>query len=162
MHGLRTAAILFVLVLTSACATVSTINPIGIANGEVMDGALLGAWKFVPKDTVGKDEAAFAFVLSREPGKLAGLMIIPDDNEWWEAEVVVGQAGQYRMLNVKPLKKNDEPPEGSEKTDGYLPLRYEVAADGSINLFMWSEDSLKEAVQHGNISGGRSARMKSI
>ena len=104
------------------------------------------------KDLSKKDEA-YVFVLSRETGGLRGVFLIPSDNDWFEAEVIAGKAGEHGMLNVRLLTKNGEPLQGGDKIDGFYPLRYTVGADGSVALFLWSEDALKAAIQSGRIAG---------
>ena len=149
---LRAAALTMALTLLAACASVTTINPIGVSKGEVGDDRLMGSWKFIPSNKDAKEEA-YAFLLSRETGGITGLIVIPSDNEWWEAEVVAGKTGDHPMLNVRPLKKNGVDIEGGDKIEGYFPLRYSVGADGNIALFMSSQDAMKDAVQQGRIAG---------
>jgi hypothetical protein len=73
---LRALAVSLTLFALASCTTVTTLNPIGIAKGEVMDERLLGAWNFRPSDAAAKNENAFTFVLLRESGGLSGLMVI--------------------------------------------------------------------------------------
>jgi hypothetical protein len=149
---LRAAALTIALTLLAACASVTTVNPIGVSKGEVSDDRLMGSWKFIPSSKDVKGEA-YAFLLARETGGISGLVVISSENEWWEADLVAGKAGDHSLLNVRPLKKNGVDVEGGDKIEGYFPLRYSVGADGNITLFIWSPDAMKDAVQQGRIAG---------
>jgi hypothetical protein len=152
----RAFALVIGLVCLSACTTVSTTNPIGIAAGEVSDARLLGSWKMIPpdKDTKldNKDEA-FVFVLANVTGGLRSVILFPGDHDWYEAELIAGKAGEHGMLNLRPIQKNGVPATGADKIDGYYPMRYTVGADGSIALFLWSEAAMTSAIQSSRIAG---------
>jgi hypothetical protein len=151
---LRVVALTIALAALGACTTVSTHHPIGIANGEANDTSIMGSWKFISKDM---NDTAFAFILSQPAGGIRGVLVVASENEWWEAEIVAGKAGDHGMLNVRPLRKNGDPVEGGDKIEGYYPLRYSVGADGNIALFLWSDDAMKDAVRQGRIAGTATA-----
>jgi hypothetical protein len=145
----------FALLTLCACTTVSTTNPIGIAKGAVEDAKLMGSWRFIPandKDSKDPKDVAFAFFVT-QPNGVHGLLVLPGENEWWEAEIVIGKAGANGMLNVRPAQKNGEPVEGTDKLEGYFPLRYSAGADGTISLFLWTEDALKDAIEKKQVAG---------
>lgn len=149
MSILRAIAVL-ALAMLSACASVTTNHPIGIAHGAVNDERILGAWTFVPNDP--SNGTASAFILKQGQG-LSALLVITSENEWWEADIVPGKAGQHNMLNVRPLLKNGEPVKDGDKIEGYYPLRYIAGAEESISLFLWSEDELRAAIRNKRIAG---------
>lgn len=146
---LRAIAVLALAIL-AACAAVTSNNPIGIARGAVSDARILGAWTFVPNDP--SNGTASAFILKQEQG-LRALLVITSENEWWEADIVPGKAGQYGILNLRPLLKNGEPVKDGDRIEGYYPLRYAACVDGNISLFLWSEDELRTAVRNKRIAG---------
>ena len=135
----------------AACTTVSTDNPIGVSAGAVEDARLAGNWKVVPaKDST---DEAYIFLMPRDAGAYEGLLVIASEKEWWAGDVVAGRTGMATMLNIRPRLKNGETPPNNDVPQGYFPLRYEVGADGQLNLFIWSADALKEAVEQGRIAG---------
>ncbi len=153
MRILRAIAVLAVAML-AACGGVTSNHPIGIAHGAVSDERLLGAWTLVPNDP--SNGTASAFIL-KQGQALRALLVITGDNEWWEADIVPGKAGQYGMLNLRPILKNREPVKDGDKIDGYYPLRYTAGTDGNISLFLWSEDELRTAVRNKRIAGSETA-----
>jgi hypothetical protein len=150
---LRAVAVL-ALAMLAACASVTSNHPIGIAHGAVSDERILGAWTLVPNDT--SNGTASAFILKQGQG-LRALLVITSENEWWEADIVPGKVGQHGMLNLRPLLKNGEPVKDGDRIEGYYPLRYTAGADGSISLFLWSEDELRTAVRNKRIAGSETA-----
>ena len=143
---------LALLSLLAACTSVVTENPIGISNGTVLDMRIFGAWKVMTPDQNSKDEA-YVFVLPHENAPIEGMLVVFSDRDWWTSDLVLGKAGAHEMLNVKVLLKNGRPIEAKDMPSGYFPLRYVVNADGSIQLYRWTEETVKNAIERGAIAG---------
>ena len=152
MNAILRAFALALLSMLAACTSVVTENPIGISNGTVSDLRIVGAWKAMTPENNSKDEA-YVFVLPHEKTPLEGMLVVQSDRDWWTSDLVLGKAGAHTMINVKVLLKNRVPVSAKDMPAGYFPLRYVVNADGSIQLFIWTAETVKNAIESGAIAG---------
>jgi hypothetical protein len=142
----------FALGLALLCGCTTTDNPIGISGGAQVDARLVGGWKGVFADQY-SDKVKYQVVfLPGEKGALAAIVAgwTLEGGQWAVYEVVAGRAGDHTVLNMRSVIENGAP---ARETSAYIPSLYRFEPDGSLRLFMLSEQAVADAIQSGRLAG---------
>jgi hypothetical protein len=143
-------SILFpILLATAACLPVTSKSPVGSTAGYKPDPQLTGMWKTRSDGSPGW----FAF-FPQADGSTRAVMIEPsapdDKGGWMVFEVRTAVLGADRYMDASEIEADGKPPE--QKME-HVPVRYSFGADGSLSLYLISDDAAKEAIRSGRIAG---------
>ena len=144
------AAALFGFLLLAGCVPTAE-NPITSKKGAG-DQSLIGAWKGTSNDNTpiwlhflrGKDNEIGAVLMPRGTGDKA-----PD--EWSAFRVVTAEIKGTHYMSALWDYNDGKPTEGRDK--GYHLLRYAIASDGTLSLWLVDEEKLIAAVESGKLEG---------
>jgi hypothetical protein len=148
----RIAAALVLGALVLAACVPTSENPILSKSGG-SDPALAGAWAAAKTDEKGP---SFMHFLSAPSGEFTVLLIsdeaqAKEEADWSVFRVVTAEIKGSHYMSALWDMNSGKPVDDHEK--GYHLLRYEIRADGTLQLFMVDEDKLKQAVKDGKIEG---------
>ncbi len=152
MGAFRTVAAICGILLAAACYPVTTSAPVGTSVGFSADPVLAGLWRAEMAHS--KDEVVYFHFLPMEDGSFKVVIVSGGEKlngEWSVVRVTAASLGASHFLNAEMVFNNGK--REKDASHGTVPLLYHAEPDGSVNLFLISEDKAKEAIQSGEVAG---------
>jgi hypothetical protein len=140
---MRSLRLFGLLVFLGSCG-VESARPLTPANTAGLDAALLGTWEGVDGEskgmkfdiTVAHDAVVLVSMApkkGREPGAFEGH---------------VSLVGKLKVLNLRLF-------EDGKASGGYVFVRYELKADGTLETWLLKDTAVQAAMKNGTLVGGR-------
>jgi hypothetical protein len=140
---MRTPWLFALLMLLGSCG-VESARPLTPASTAKLDPALLGHWEGVDGEAKG-----MAFDITVARGAVVLVAMAPKEGrEPMAFEGHVSVLGKLKVLNLQLI-------EDGKIKGGYVFVRYEVQADGTLETWLLDDAPVQAAIKKGTLTGGR-------